>query len=80
MRRPTNGGTQPMWRRDGEELFYLALDNTLMAELFRPGSTTAGGAPIPGNQLSIVLNWRAKVNARPHTETHRRLPWKQRHS
>jgi hypothetical protein len=25
------GGAQPRWRRDGEELFYLALDGRLMA-------------------------------------------------
>lgn len=25
------GGAQPMWRRDGRELFYLGLDDTLMA-------------------------------------------------
>jgi eukaryotic-like serine/threonine-protein kinase len=27
----TRGGAQPRWRRDGKELFYLALDGTLMA-------------------------------------------------
>jgi len=27
----TAGGTEPRWRRDGKELFYLAADNTLMA-------------------------------------------------
>ena len=27
----TAGGTQPRWRRDGRELFYLGLDNRLMA-------------------------------------------------
>ena len=27
----TMGGTTPRWRRDGQELFYLAEDNTLMA-------------------------------------------------
>jgi len=27
----TAGGTQPRWRRDGKELFYLAPDLTLMA-------------------------------------------------
>jgi Tol biopolymer transport system component len=26
-----NGGTQPQWRRDGKELFFLALDGALMA-------------------------------------------------
>ncbi len=27
----TRGGSQPRWRRDGKELFYLAADNKLMA-------------------------------------------------
>ena len=27
----TRGGAQPRWRRDGKELFYLALDGKLMA-------------------------------------------------
>ena len=27
----TAGGTQPQWRRDGRELFYIAPDNTIMA-------------------------------------------------
>ena len=27
----TSGGDQPRWRADGKELFYLALDGTLMA-------------------------------------------------
>ncbi|MGH9599593.1 MAG: protein kinase domain-containing protein [Terracidiphilus sp.] len=27
----TSGGGEPMWRRDGKELFYLSLDNKLMA-------------------------------------------------
>ena len=27
----TDGGTQPRWRRDGKELFYLGLDRRLMA-------------------------------------------------
>jgi hypothetical protein len=27
----TNGGSQPRWRADGRELFYLTLDGTIMA-------------------------------------------------
>ena len=27
----TKGGAQPRWRADGKELFYIALDGTLMA-------------------------------------------------
>jgi hypothetical protein len=25
------GGSQPQWRRDGQEIFYIAPDNTIMA-------------------------------------------------
>ena len=31
MRFSTNGGAQVRWRRDGKELFYIALDDRLMA-------------------------------------------------
>jgi hypothetical protein len=27
----TNGGTQPRWRRDGKELFYISADSKMMA-------------------------------------------------
>jgi Tol biopolymer transport system component len=37
------GGAQPRWRADGRELFYLALDGTLMSVAFK-----AGAAPEPG--------------------------------
>ena len=33
----TSGGSQPRWRRDGRELFYLAPDGALMAVTIRPG-------------------------------------------
>ena len=33
----TNGGTQVRWRRDGTELFYIGLDNSLMAVPMRVG-------------------------------------------
>jgi Tol biopolymer transport system component len=41
----TEGGEQPVWNRNGKELFYLTLDKKLMAmevqtgKTFRPGST-----------------------------------------
>ena len=39
----SNGGTQVRWRRDGKELFYLGLDNTLMAV---PIAVASGGQRI----------------------------------
>src|SRR5262245_571692 len=34
-----NGGMEPRWRRDGRELYYVALDGKLMAVPIRPHST-----------------------------------------
>jgi eukaryotic-like serine/threonine-protein kinase len=41
----TEGGTQPRWRRDGKELFYLAADGKLMALEVKGGSTLKAGVP-----------------------------------
>ena len=44
----TNGGVQVRWRRDGKELFYIALDGRLMAvpvQLSADGGTVEAGAP-----------------------------------
>ena len=51
----TGGGTDPAWRKDGAELFYLAADRSLMAVPVRASATAfePGVAkalfPIPGN-------------------------------
>src|SRR5262249_17792930 len=34
----TNGGTQPHWRRDGKELFYLSADGELTAATLTAGA------------------------------------------
>jgi eukaryotic-like serine/threonine-protein kinase len=41
----TAGGTEPRWRRDGEELFYLAADHRLMAVPVKTLSRFARGIP-----------------------------------
>jgi eukaryotic-like serine/threonine-protein kinase len=46
----TTGGYQPRWRRDGKELFYIALDNRLMAvpiQFASNGQAVEAGAPVP---------------------------------
>jgi Tol biopolymer transport system component len=43
----TDGGTDPQWRRDGKELFYLAPDRRLMAVEVKAGATFEAGAPRP---------------------------------
>jgi Tol biopolymer transport system component len=40
------GGTQPRWRGDGKELFYLAPDGKLMAVLVTAGANLDAGAPV----------------------------------
>jgi Tol biopolymer transport system component len=39
------GGTQPRWRPDGKELFYLASDRTVMAAEVTPGPAFQAGVP-----------------------------------
>jgi len=34
-----HGGAQPRWSRDGRELFFLALDGTMMVATFRTAPT-----------------------------------------
>jgi eukaryotic-like serine/threonine-protein kinase len=40
------GGSQPVWRGDGKELFYLAADNKLMAVPLRAGTSFEAGLPV----------------------------------
>jgi Tol biopolymer transport system component len=40
-----NGGVQGFWRKDGRELFYLALDGTMMSVPITPGPTVETGIP-----------------------------------
>jgi tRNA A-37 threonylcarbamoyl transferase component Bud32/dipeptidyl aminopeptidase/acylaminoacyl peptidase len=42
-----NGGTQPRWRGDGKELFYLAPDGTLMASLVTTEGHFDARTPLP---------------------------------
>jgi Tol biopolymer transport system component len=43
----TQGGVQPVWRNDGKELYYLALDGKIMAAEVKPGSDFSAGLPVP---------------------------------
>jgi eukaryotic-like serine/threonine-protein kinase len=40
-----DGGTHPVWRADGRELFYLAADGTMMAVLVGAGRSFDAGPP-----------------------------------
>jgi hypothetical protein len=41
------GGDIPRWRRDSKELYYIALDGTLMACPVKVTSTFEPGVPVP---------------------------------
>ena len=46
----TGGGVMPRWRRDGKELFYIALDDRLTAvpiRLASDGQAVEAGKPVP---------------------------------
>jgi eukaryotic-like serine/threonine-protein kinase len=49
----TAGGTQPRWRRDGKELFYLAPDRKLMAVAVMAGTTLEVDSPRPLFQTTL---------------------------
>jgi Tol biopolymer transport system component len=51
----TDGGVQPRWRRDGTELYYLALDGRIMAVDLRIDSQIESGIPRPlfNTRLSV---------------------------
>ena len=50
----THGGTQPQWRRDGTELYYLAPDRKLMAVGVKSGATLEPGPPKPLFQTQVT--------------------------
>ena len=43
----TGGGSDPQWRRDGRELYYIAPDRTLMAVSVETAATFTAGTPEP---------------------------------
>jgi len=51
-----DGGTQPMWRGDGRELFFLAPDGTLMA-----AAITTAPQFQPANPQSLFVSGTSRV-------------------
>ena len=43
----TRGGSEPRWRRDGKELFYIGADRKLMSVTLAAGSSLEAGVPRP---------------------------------
>jgi Tol biopolymer transport system component len=42
-----NGGTRPVWSRDGKELYYIAADGKMMAVEVKSGAKFEAGVPQP---------------------------------
>ena len=42
-----NGGSEPHWRQDGKELFFLGADRMVMAVPVIPGTSFQNGPPQP---------------------------------
>ncbi len=47
----TQGGSEPLWRSDGKELFYLATGQRLMSVEIKPGADFLAGVPTPLFQM-----------------------------
>jgi eukaryotic-like serine/threonine-protein kinase len=50
------GGLEPKWRRDGRELYYLALDGKLMAVPVSSDSTFKAGTPVALFETPLPIN------------------------
>jgi Tol biopolymer transport system component len=58
-----SGGTQPRWRRDGKELFYIAPNNALMAA---PYKITPDGRSIESGPPRILFSTRMVRESAPN--------------
>jgi len=57
----TAGGLQPMWNRNGKELFYLALDGKLMAvDVNTNAATFKAGIPRPLFQTQLATTYQGR--------------------
>jgi Tol biopolymer transport system component len=52
----SQGGVEPKWRRDGRELYYLALDGKLMAVTVTSESTFTAGTPAVLFETPLTVN------------------------
>jgi Tol biopolymer transport system component len=51
-----SGGVQPVWSRDGKELFYLEISGRLMSVEIKSGSVMETGAPQELFQTEIIIH------------------------
>ena len=70
----TMGGSQPQWRRDGREMFYISSDRTLTAVEVKPtGSSFDAGAPTSLFSLKLADTLAARNNYMPSADGRRFL-------
>ncbi len=50
------GGQQPSWSRDGKEIFFVGLDDNLLAARVSTGPSFSSGAPDPLFQTALALD------------------------
>jgi Tol biopolymer transport system component len=62
----TNGGSNPLWRRDGRELYYISRDNKLMAVEVALGAEVKYGTP---KELFALSNTRVETIGRGFAST-----------
>lgn len=66
----TNGGTQPRWRHDGKEIFFIGPDNSLMSapiKLSQDGSAIEPGTPLPLFHTRLVATTYATGGKQQYT-------------
>jgi len=63
----TAGGSEPYWRKDGEELFYVAPNRNLMAVPVKPGSKFEAGLPKSLVKLSGSTDRQMSVRSSRHS-------------
>ena len=51
-----SGGCQPLWRKDGREIFYMTLEGKLMSVELQPGSAMDAGSPRPLFQTAVRID------------------------
>jgi dipeptidyl aminopeptidase/acylaminoacyl peptidase len=51
----TAGGSQPRWRRDGKELFYLSADKNLMSVPIKAGENFESDTPLKLFQVELLI-------------------------
>lgn len=59
-----DGGTEPRWRQDGRELFYIGQDGALMVASIQPGAPLRAGKPMVvfAGKLRFGFGWHSKFS------------------